>query len=352
MMRDAMTPPASRSEVLIEVRGLRKYFPFRRSLFGRSREAIRAVDGVDFAVYRGDTFGLVGESGCGKTTASRLILGLEQPTSGSILFDARDISRLDREGRRAFRGKLQAVFQDPASSLSPRMRVWEIVGEPMIANDTAPQRAVRERVAEVLQEVGLPADAASRYPHEFSGGQRQRIAIARALVSGSQCIILDEPVSALDVSIRAQILNLLKKLQRQHGLTYILISHDLAAVRYLSTRIGVMYLGRLVEIATTEHLYAEPLHPYTQALLDSVLPIRPAAAGLDTPSLAGEVPSARTPPSGCRFHPRCPRAQVVCAEVEPELRVIDSTRLVACHFAEQTDARVTEDFSRSTTPKE
>jgi oligopeptide/dipeptide ABC transporter ATP-binding protein len=212
------------------------------------------------------------------------------------------------------------------------MRVAEIVGEPIIANENVPRREVRRRVASVLQEVGLPADAATRYPHEFSGGQRQRIAIARALVSGSRCIILDEPVSALDISIRAQILKLLKALQERHGLTYLLISHDLAAVRYLSTRIGVMYLGKLVEVADTESLYAAPMHPYTQALLSAVLPAHPADVESASP-LAGEVPSARRPPPGCAFHPRCPYAQPICSSEEPSLLNVSPQRAVACHFA-------------------
>ena len=354
-MSDASTRTKTGSvdrPVLIDVRGLRKHYPLRGGLLGRSRDAIRAVDGVDFTVYQGDTFGLVGESGCGKTTTSRLVLGLEEPTGGSIFFRSKDIAHLDRDERRVFRGSMQAVFQDPASSLSPRMRVREIVGEPMIANDRAAPKTVNARVVAVLHEVGLPEDAAGRYPHEFSGGQRQRIAIARALVAGSKCIILDEPVSALDVSIRAQILNLLQKLQRDHGLTYILISHDLAAVRYLSTRIGVMYLGKLVEEASTADLYATPLHPYTQALLASVLPISPSAGAKETALPPGEVPSARTPPAGCRFHPRCPRAQPVCAEQEPALRVIDTTRRVACHFAELAGAPAASASTGITTPKE
>jgi oligopeptide/dipeptide ABC transporter ATP-binding protein len=262
------------------------------------------------------------------------MLRLERPTAGTICFNGKDVQGLSDRDLRAYRRNLQAVFQDPTSSLSPRMRVQEIVGEPLIANEAPPRKQLRERVAEVLAEVGLPADAALRYPHEFSGGQRQRVAIARALVSGSRCIILDEPVSALDISIRAQILNLLKTLQRRRGLTYVLISHDLAAVRYLSTRIAVMYLGKLVEVAETEALYATPMHPYTQALLAAVLPPRPSEGQSDV-VLAGEVPSARRPPSGCRFHPRCPYAQSICREAEPRLRELLPRRTVACHFAEQ-----------------
>jgi oligopeptide/dipeptide ABC transporter ATP-binding protein len=314
-------PRGRGSDVLIEIRQLRKHFPLGTSLLGRSSGAIRAVDGVDFDVRTGETFGLVGESGCGKSTTAKLILRLEEPTSGTIRFDGQDLESMAGDDLRAYRRALQAVFQDPASSLSPRMRVAEIVGEPMIGSGSYARRDVRARVGTVLREVG----------------QRQRIAIARALVAGSRCVILDEPVSSLDISIRAQILNLLKALQRRHQLTFLLISHDLAAVRYLSTRIGVMYLGKLVEVAATEVLYVAPMHPYTQALLAAVLPSRPGAAAARL-RLTGEVPSARTPPSGCRFHPRCPYAQPMCAEIEPELRALPSGSVVACHFAEQVQA--------------
>jgi len=319
-------------EVLIEASRLRKHFPAYKALFATSAAPVKAVDGIDFVVRAGETFGLVGESGCGKSTTSRLLLRLEDPTSGVVRFGGRDIATLSGEALRSYRRALQAVFQDPTTSLSPRMRVTEIVGEPIIANEDLPHAEVHARVAAVLAEVGLPADAGSRYPHEFSGGQRQRIAIARALVSGSRCIILDEPVSALDISIRAQILKLLKALQQRHGLTYVLISHDLAAVRYLSTRIGVMYLGKLVEIAGTEALYAAPMHPYTQALLAAVLPPRPMEQEA-APPLAGEVPSARRPPPGCAFHPRCPYAQGICTTETPPLRSFSPQRSVACHFA-------------------
>ena len=336
-MESPAKPRGRKGDVLIEIRQLRKHFPLGKSLLGRSSGAIRAVDGVDFDVRTGETFGLVGESGCGKSTTAKLILRLEEPTSGTIRFDGQDLESMAGDDLRAYRRALQAVFQDPASSLSPRMRVAEIVGEPLIGNGSYARRDVRARVGTVLREVGLPVDSGARFPHEFSGGQRQRIAVARALVAGSRCIILDEPVSSLDISVRAQILNLLKSLQREHQLTFLLISHDLAAVRYLSTRIGVMYLGKLVEVAATEALYAAPMHPYTQALLAAVLPSRPDAAGARL-RLTGEVPSARTPPSGCRFHPRCPYAQPMCADVEPQLRELPSGSVVACHFAEEMPA--------------
>lgn len=319
---------------LIEVRNLSKHFPVRTSLFGAARAWNRAVDGIDFDVREGETFSLVGESGCGKSTTSRLILRLESPTAGSIWFAGKDIAALGAEELRAFRRQLQAVLQDPTSSLSPRMRINEIVGEPIIANEGMRLGSVRDRVAKVLSEVGLPSDSATRFPHEFSGGQRQRIAIARALVADARCIILDEPVSSLDLSIRAQILNLLRKLQVTRGLTYILISHDLAAVRYLSTRIGVMYLGRLVEIADTEAVYAKPVHPYTRALLSAALPARPRAMP-PSPGVTGELPNAVTPPSGCRFHPRCAYAAAMCRTDEPQLQDVGDGRRVACHRAHE-----------------
>jgi oligopeptide/dipeptide ABC transporter ATP-binding protein len=321
-----------RGSVLLEASQLRKHYPIHKGWIGAADATIKAVDGIDFQVRSGETFALVGESGCGKSTTSRLLLRLEQPTSGVVRFEGRDVAGLAAEDLRRYRRTLQAVFQDPTTSLSPRMRVLEIVAEPIIANESLPRSEVRTRVASVLAEVGLPSDAALRYPHEFSGGQRQRIAIARALVAGSRCIILDEPVSALDISIRAQILKLLKTLQDGHGLTYVLISHDLAAVRYLATRIGVMYLGKLVEVADTEALYANPLHPYTQALLAAVLPPRPVEQERDA-SVEGEVPSARFPPPGCAFHPRCPYAQPVCRKETPPLREFGSQRGAACHFA-------------------
>ena len=317
---------------LIEVRGLKKYFPVTRGLiFATLGGWIRAVDGVDFTICKGNTFGLVGESGCGKTTIARLILLLERPTAGSILFEGRDINSLRGDDLSGFRYSVQAVFQDPTSALNPRMRVRDIVSEPIVAKSHLPRNIVKERVAEVLQEVGLSEASTSLYPHEFSGGQRQRIAIARALAPRPKYIILDEPVSALDVSIRSQILNLLKELQDKFELGYLMITHDLAAVKHMSTSIGVMYLGKLVETADSEELYSKPLHPYTQALLSAALPSHPHAQhGEIMPS--GEVPSALNPPSGCRFHPRCRYAKSLCSEVEPLLKEVDRSHQVACHL--------------------
>ncbi len=279
------------------------------------RRVLRAVDGVDLAVEAGQTYALVGESGCGKSTLAKLVLGLERLHAGRIVFDGVDIAKLDRDGRRRFRARVQAVFQDPYSSLNPRLRVGTILAEPLTARGER-GRAVRERTAAVLELVGLPGHAARLYPHEFSGGQRQRIAIARALVPSPDLIVLDEPVSALDVSIRAQILNLLQDLQTELSLSYLLIAHDLALVEHASDRLGVMYLGEIVESGPSVEVFAEPRHPYTQALLAAVPrpdPEHPRASG----HVTGEIATALDPPSGCRFHPRCPHAMEVCRSDAP-----------------------------------
>ncbi|MBL7177627.1 MAG: ATP-binding cassette domain-containing protein [Desulfobacteraceae bacterium] len=320
------------AETLIEVRDLKKHFPVTKGLvLMKQVGAIKAVDGVDFTINRGETFGLVGESGCGKTTTAKLVLLLEKATSGTILYEGRDITRLSGPELKKHRGLVQAIFQDPYSSLSPRMRVGSILAEPIVVRDALPKKAVKERIAELLQLVGLRSDGADLYPHEFSGGQRQRIAIARALAPSPNLIVLDEPVSALDVSIRAQIMNLLRDIQKRFDVTYLLIAHDLAVVQHMSNRIGVMYLGKLVEIAESEELYFHPAHPYTKALLSASLPSHPAERR-DEIILPGEVPTPLNPPSGCRFHPRCHDAIPVCSQEIPPMKEIASGHQVACHI--------------------
>jgi len=318
--------------VKLEAIGLKKYFPVTSGFsMSGSRGWVKALDGVSVQVAEGETLGIVGESGSGKTTLARLFLLLERPTAGSLLFDGKAIGDFERDDLARYRRAVQAVFQDPYSSLNPRMRVGDIVAEPLPSGNGLSRAEVSDRVREVLQLVGLSREGAALYPHEFSGGQRQRIAIARALVTYPKFIILDEPVSALDVSIRAQILNLLKHLQEKLGLAYMIISHDLAAARYLATRLAVMYAGKLVETGACDGVYTEPLHPYTEALLSAALPLHPSARRQRI-ILSGEVPNPVTPPSGCRFHPRCPRALPRCTDQEPEWREIKPGRFTACHL--------------------
>jgi len=317
---------------LLDVQDLRKHFPVTKGLLvARTTGHVRAVDGVSFSVGREETLGLVGESGCGKTTTARLVLSLEQPTSGRILVEGRDIHALSPQEFTHYRARVQAVFQDPWSSLNPRIRVGATIAEALVVAGRLDGRARRDRVAEVLEQVGLSPDAAGRYPHEFSGGQRQRIALASALASFPELIVLDEPVSALDVSIRAQIMNLLKDLQERHRLSYLLIAHHLATVRYIAHRTAVMYLGEIVEHAATEALYREPRHPYTKALFAAALPSHPDERTQEK-TVTGEVPSALSLPSGCRFHPRCPSVMPICAQIEPTLRRRDGGGEVACHL--------------------
>jgi oligopeptide/dipeptide ABC transporter ATP-binding protein len=315
---------------LLEAAGITKHFPVRRGRLGWSRAVVRAVDAISFQIDAGTTLGLVGESGCGKTTTSRLVLGLERPTTGVIRFQGDEIGRLDREGWRRYRRSVQAVFQDPYASLDPRMRIGAIIAEPLVINERAGRAGRHRRVRELLELVALPERSVDLFPHEFSGGQRQRIAIARALALSPKLIVLDEPVSALDVSIRAQILNLLHDLQKRLGVSYLFIAHDLAAVAHMSDTVAVMYLGKIVEWGEATQVALEPKHPYTKALFAAALPIdidrRPPEV-----LLSGEVPSPLDPPSGCRFHPRCPYVMPTCAREEPRLESKDG-RLVACHL--------------------
>ncbi len=327
------TRPAVASAPLIAVEDLRVYFPVRRGLPWRRRTVpLKAVDGVSFSIAPGETLSLVGESGCGKTTTARAILKLEEPTSGRVLWRGQELRTLTDPALRAYRAAVQAVFQDPYSSMDPRMRVGDFVAEPLLLHPELSAAERRERVATVLQQVGLRAEDAHLFPHQFSGGQRQRIAIARALASSPQVIVLDEPVSSLDVSIRAQIMNLLKELQDRLGLSYLFIAHHLGTVRYMGHRVGVMYLGQLVELAGAEELFTRPRHPYTRALLSAALPDHPDVQREEV-LLQGEVAAATAVPPGCRLHPRCPFAQPVCAEVEPAWREVAPGHWAACHFA-------------------
>ncbi len=329
-LADPVTMTAERP--LLEVRNLVKHFHVGGGLFGGASGVVRAVDGVSFSLRRGETLGLVGESGCGKTTTGRCILQLERPTSGEILFEGRDLATLTEGELRPARRRMQVIFQDPYSSLNPRMTVGQILAEPLAVHRIVPERAKREaRVRELLGHVGLLPQHAHRYPHQLSGGQRQRVGIARALTMEPGLIVCDEPVSALDVSIQAQIINLLEDLQREFGLTYLFVAHDLSVVRHISDRVAVMYLGRIVELADRQALYEDPLHPYTRALLSAVpIPDPELEARREHLVLRGEVPSPLKPPTGCVFHPRCPIAVDRCRTEVPPLREVKPGHWAAC----------------------
>ncbi|MBL8076921.1 MAG: dipeptide ABC transporter ATP-binding protein [Anaerolineales bacterium] len=321
------------NDVLLRVEDLKMHFPIYRGVLRRQVGAVHAVDGVSFDVMRGETLGLVGESGCGKSTTGRTILQLYKPTAGSVHFDGVDLVALSNEEMRKTRRKVQMIFQDPYASLNPRMTVAEIIAEPMVVHSVATGKEIQDRVEHLLDLVNLNPAFASRYPHEFSGGQRQRIGIARALSLQPSFIVCDEPISALDVSIQAQVVNLLEDLQEQFNLTYLFIAHDLSMVRHISKRVAVMYLGVIMELADREALYREPLHPYTQALLSAVpIPDPVADEKRKRVLLEGDVPSPVTPPSGCRFRTRCPIADKICAESRPEFREVNPGHFVACHM--------------------
>ena len=329
-----MKTTSSNNGYLLEVRGLRKYFPVRAGVFARVSGWVRAVDGVSLGVSPQETLGLVGESGCGKTTLGRTIIRLLEPTDGDILFEGQSILALRGKDLRTLRRHMQFIFQDPYGSLNPRMTVSRIVGEPFAVHGTARGRERRRLVSELLERVGMDPEALDRYPHEFSGGQRQRIGIARALALNPKFIVCDEPVSSLDVSIQAQILNLLEDLQGEFGLSYLFIAHDLRVVAHISRRVAVMYLGRIVELAPTDELYRQPLHPYTRALL-AAIPVLDPKTKQKKIRLAGDVPSPINPPTGCSFHPRCPLGDETCQEQQPELLELTPGHFVSCFKASE-----------------
>jgi oligopeptide/dipeptide ABC transporter ATP-binding protein len=319
------------SEVLLEVNNLKKYFPIKRGLFRQTVGQVRAVDGVSFSVNRGETLGVVGESGCGKSTMGRSILRLIEPTSGKVSFEGKNVINMSRSQMRAMRREMQIVFQDPYASLNPRYSVAKTLMEPMVIHHLHSPNTRMDRVRSILERVGLDAEYASRFPHEFSGGQRQRIGIARALTVNPKLIILDEPVAALDVSVQSQVLNLLDDLQNEFALTYIFVAHDLSVVRHISDRVLVMYLGHMAELADSDDIFAEPLHPYTQALLSAV-PHPDPDAKRERIILQGDVPSPANPPKGCPFHTRCPMAMDICKVKVPEWKEVKPGRFVACHL--------------------
>ena len=326
------------AQPLLEVRNLKKYFPIKGGIFSKTVGHVQAVDGISFSLLPGETVGLVGESGCGKSTAARAILRLIEPSSGEVFFEGEDILKLGKKPMRSLRRQMQIIFQDPYASLNPRMTVASIVGEPLEIHKIAKGREKEEKVANILEKVGLRPEHMRRYPHEFSGGQRQRIGIARALALNPKLIIGDEPVSALDVSIQAQVINLLEDLQQEFNLTYLIIAHDLSVVEHISDRVAVMYLGKIVEMSTDRELYQNPSHPYTEALLSAV-PRPDPTIKKQRIILPGDVPSPINPPSGCRFHTRCLYAKADCKTVEPALQDIGGGHYVACHYWKEVQAK-------------
>ncbi|WP_374723415.1 ABC transporter ATP-binding protein [Calidifontibacillus erzurumensis] len=322
------------TDILLQVENLKKYFPIRAGVFQKQVGEVKAVDGLSFFVKKGETLGIVGESGCGKSTTGRLIMRLIEPSDGKIIFDNQDITKLSMNEMRKLRRELQMVFQDPYASLNPRQTVEEILEEPLIVHKIGEAHERKKMVQEMLQVVGLSSYHAKRYPHQFSGGQRQRIGIARALMTRPKLIIADEPVSALDVSIQSQVLNLLEDLQKEFNLTYIFIAHDLGVVRHISDRVAVMYLGRMVELTCSENLYSKPLHPYTKALLAAVPIPDPDFVKTDT-LLTGDIPSPSNPPKGCAFHTRCSECMDICKTERPEFKEVEQGHYVACHLYNQ-----------------
>jgi len=317
---------------LLEIKNLVKYFPIKKGVFKRTVGWVKAVDDVTFKVYEGETLGLVGESGCGKTTTALTILRLEEPTKGQVIFDSRDITKMKKSDMRKERKNMQIIFQDPYSSLNPRIKIKDIIAEGMLTHGILKNTKERyKRVGELLDKVGIPAEYMDRFPHEFSGGQRQRIGIARALALEPKIIMCDEAVSALDVSIRSQIINLLKDLQKEFNLTYLFIAHDLSVIKYISDRVVVMYLGKIVEIANKKKLFANAMHPYTQALISAV-PVPNPDYKKGRIILKGDVPSPANPPKGCRFHPRCSKVMKMCSEIEPKLKEVKPGHFCACHL--------------------
>ncbi|MBA2879412.1 ABC transporter ATP-binding protein [Anoxybacillus ayderensis] len=319
------------NEPLLQVKGLKKYFPLTAGLFNKQIGQVKAVDDLSFVVYKGETLGIVGESGCGKSTTGRMLMRLIEPTEGSILFENEEVTKLSPQQLRKVRRDMQMIFQDPFASLNPRHTVEKILEEPLIVHGIGSKEERRKKVREMLEVVGLSSYHAKRYPHQFSGGQRQRIGIARALMTKPKLIIADEPVSALDVSIQAQVLNLLEDLQKEFGLTYIFIAHDLGVVRHISDRVGVMYLGRMVELANSEELYRHPKHPYTKALLEAV-PIPDPEYKKEKQLLTGDLPSPSNPPTGCAFHTRCQACMDICKTTKPEWKEVGNGHYVACHL--------------------